>query len=138
MAFATLEDLTARWKPSPPLSESEIETAGILLEDAAIWLSAFVDVDAEDEQQAALLKMVNVEMVIRKMSSSRSDAFGVSQQTISADIYSQSTSWANPSGDFYLTRNEQRMLGITSSYLVNLRPTIDPVKVRQHDLWRDR
>lgn len=138
MAFATLDDLIARWKPSPPLSEDEIETAETLLDDAAVWLSSYVSVDAEDQEQAERLKIVSCAMVTRAMNSARNDAFGVAQQTVSADIYSQSTTWANPNGDFFLTRAEQRMLGITSSYLLNLRPTIDPVKVRNHDLWRDR
>lgn len=139
MAFATLDDLTARWKPNPPLSEDELETAETLLDDAAVWLSSYVAVDAGDSEQAERLKIVSCSMVTRAMNSARSDAFGVSQQTVSADIYSQSTSWANPNGDFFLTRAEQRMLGITSSYLVSLRPTIAPVEVRRpHDPWKDR
>lgn len=135
MAFATVDDLEARWHP---LLDAERERAAVLLEDAALYLSSFVNVDDGDERQAGILKMVSCSMVQRAMSTAQSDAFGVSQQTITADIYSQSLSFANPSGDFYLTASEKRLLGITSSYIIGIRPTIDPVEVRAHDTWRDR
>lgn len=135
MAFATVDDLEARWHP---LLDAERERAAVLLEDAALYLSTFVNVDDGDERQAGILKMVSCSMVQRAMSTAQSDAFGVSQQTITADIYSQSLSFANPSGDFYLTASEKRLLGITSSYIIGIRPTIDPVEVRAHDTWGDR
>lgn len=135
MAFATYEDLEARWRP---LSQAERDRAEVLLGDAAVFLSAQVRVDEADGNQMAALKIVSCSMVQRAMNASANDAFGVTESTIKADIYSQTLSFANPSGDLYLTGSEKRLLGITSSYLVGLRPTINPVEVRQkHDFWRD-
>lgn len=132
MAFATYEDLEARWRP---LSEDEQARATVLLEDAATYLLAFVDVDPDDEQQASALKMVSCSMVQRAMT--QGDSYGIDKLTMSADIYSQSVSYVNPSGDFYLTASEKRLLGITSSYMLGVRPVIDPVKVVHHeDIWR--
>lgn len=129
MAFATSDDLAARWRP---LTEDEEEKANVLLEDAAVYLSAFVTVDAEDTQQQAALKMVSCSMVQRAMVASENDAFGVAESRISADIYSQSVTYSNPNGDLYLTASEKRLLGITSSYMVGVRPTIAPVEVSMH------
>lgn len=134
MAFATYIDLEARWRP---LSQDEIDRATVLLDDAAVYLSAFVDVDESDENQMQALKIVSCSMVQRAMSATGNDVFGVTESTIKADIYSQTLSYANPSGDLYLTGGEKRLLGITSSYLTSLRPTINPVEVRKHDSWRD-
>ena len=135
MAFATYSDLEARWRP---LTQAERDRATVLLDDAAVYLSAFVNVDEADENQMKALAIVSCSMVQREMNSTANDAFGVTESTIKADIYSQSLSYANPSGDLYLTGGEKRLLGITSSYLVGLRPTINPVEVRRaHDTWRD-
>lgn len=132
MAFATHEDLEARWRT---LSEAEQARADVLLDDAAVYLSQFVTVIEGDEQQAAALKMVSCSMVQRAMLVSENDAFGVSEQSISADIYSQTMRYANPSGDLYLTAGEKRLLGITSSYLTSLRPVICPVEVPHAYTW---
>lgn len=136
MAYATVEDLESRWKV---LTDAEQATAETLLEDAATYLNALVAVDPEDETQMQILKMVSCSMVQRSMIAQQNDSFGIKQQTISADIYSQSVTYSNPTGDFYLTGSEKRLLGITGSYLASLRPAIDPVKVvHPHDPWRDR
>lgn len=132
MAFATSEDLEARWRP---LSETEKAKADVLLGDAAVYLQAMVEVDPSDELQAEMLKIVSCNMVERSMTASESDVFGVGEQTISADIYSQRVSYANPNGDMYLTANEKRMLGITSSYLTAIRPVIEPVEVAHGHTW---
>lgn len=134
MAFATVEDLEARWHA---LTEPEQARATVLLDDASVYIASLVRVDASDCMQASALKIVCCSMVQRAMNASANDAFGISQQTITADIYSQSMSFANPSGDFYLTASEKRLLGITSSYMLGIRPTIDPVEVRYHDSFRD-
>lgn len=129
MAFATSDDIAARWRP---LSESEQEKAEVLLEDAATYLSEYVVVDEDDEQQASILKMVSCSMVIRAMLASENNVFGVTEQSISADIYSQTMRYQNPSGDLYLTASEKRLLGITSSYLTSIRPVIEPGVYHAH------
>lgn len=131
MAFATSDDIAARWRP---LNSAEQEKAEVLLEDAATYLSAYVVVDEDDEQQASILKMVSCSMVIRAMIASENNVFGVTEQSISADIYSQTMRYQNPSGDLYLTSAEKRLLGITSSYLTSIRPVINPGVHHAH-LW---
>ena len=121
MAYATVSDIEARWRA---LSADEQAQATVLLDDAAAMLSRLVEVDETDEGQAELLKVVSCSMVIRSMSQTASELFGVSQSSITAGVYSQSTSYANPSGDMYLTRMEKRLLGITSGYIGSIRPRI--------------
>lgn len=121
MAFATVSDIEARWRD---LTVSEEARAAVLLDDAAAMLSKLVDVDPADTEQAALLKAVNCDMVIRNMSQTSSDLYGVSQSSMTAGPYTQAMSYANPSGDMYLTKLEKRLLGITSGYIGSIRPMI--------------
>ena len=120
-AYATVEDLEVRWRD---LSPTEQDRAGVLLDDAAAMLSAYVTVDAGDQELLDLLRIVSCNMVQRAMSASEQGAYGVTQQTVSADIYSRSMTFANPSGDMYLTRNEKKLLGIGTGYIGSI-----PVKV---------
>lgn len=120
MAYATVDDLEARWRP---LSTAEQDRAEVLLDDAAVYLSALVTVDDSDQEQADVLKVVSCSMVQRVMSSDV-DTFGVSQASMTAGSYTQSMTFANPSGDFYLTAMEKRLLGIASSKLGTIRPKV--------------
>lgn len=120
MAYATVDDLEARWRP---LSTTEQDRAEVLLDDAAVYLSALVTVDDSDQAQADVLKVVSCSMVQRVMSSDV-DTFGVSQASMTAGSYTQSMTFANPSGDFYLTAMEKRLLGIASSKLGTIRPKV--------------
>lgn len=120
VAFATVDDLEARWRP---LTSAEQDRAEVLLDDAAVYLSTFVTVDDSDQAQADVLKVVSCSMVQRVMSSDV-DTFGVSQASMTAGSYTQSMTFANPSGDFYLTAMEKRLLGIASSKLGTIRPKV--------------
>lgn len=119
MAFADVSDLESRWRE---LSTEEEARANVLLGDASAMLSALVKVDSSDYEQSELLKMVCCDMVIRAMSATASDAFGVSQTSMTAGPYTQSFSYSNPSGDMYLTKLEKRLLGITTGYIGSIRP----------------
>ena len=119
MAFADVSDLESRWRE---LSTEEEARANVLLGDASAMLSALVKVDSSDYEQSELLKMVCCDMVIRAMSATAADTFGVSQTSMTAGPYTQSFSYSNPSGDMYLTRLEKRLLGITTSYIGSIRP----------------
>lgn len=121
MAFADVSDIEARWRT---LTVDEKARAAVLIEDASAVLSKLVAVDPNDEQQDALLKTVCCNMVIRAMSATESDMFGVSQSSMTAGPYSQSMNYANPSGDMYLTKMEKRLLGVTSGYIGSIRPKI--------------
>ena len=121
MAFAEVTDVEARWRQLTPDEEAR---AGLLIGDASAMLSRLVEVKADDCAQAALLKTVCCNMVIRAMSATGSDMFGVSQSSITAGPYSQSQTYLNPSGDMYLTKMEKRLLGISGSYIGSIRPKI--------------
>lgn len=114
MAYATVEDLEARWRP---LNSDEQDTAATLLDDAAVYLDSLVTVDSSDEHQAAVLKMVSCAMVKRAMIAAESSAFGVTESTATMGPFSQTAHYANPSGDFYLTAAERTQLGIGSGYI---------------------
>ena len=119
MAFALVSDIEARWRD---LSTAEEGRASVLIDDASAMLEQLVDVDAYDAKQAALLKTVCCNMVIRAMSASEADTFGASQMSITAGPYTQQMTYANPSGDMYLTKMEKRLLGVTSGYIGSIRP----------------
>jgi len=119
MAFAEVSDIEARWRS---LSDDEKSRASVLIEDASAMLSALVNVDANDQQQAELLNTVCCNMVIRAMAQSNMDTFGVSQSAITAGPYTQSFSYSNPSGDMYLTKLEKKLLKVSIGYIGSIRP----------------
>lgn len=122
MAYATVDDLEARWRT---LDSDEEARAAVLLDDASVMLTEQVEVDAEDEQQSALLKIVCCNMVIRAMLASESDAYGVSQIDYGMGPFSQAAHFANPNGDLYLTGQEKDLLDIgTGRYIFDFRPQI--------------
>lgn len=111
MAYAEVSDLEVRWRI---LSEDERERAEALLGDASAMLDAYLTVDEGDEKQMTLLKIVTCNMVERAMSTV-DGLYGVTQQSITAVGFSQQNTYANPTGDLYITRNEKRMLGISGT-----------------------
>lgn len=121
MAYALVSDIEARWRD---LTTTEEARAGVLIDDASAMLDRLVRIDPNDSNQAAVLKTVCCNMVIRAMSATDSDAFGVSTSSMTAGPYSQSFNYANPSGDMYLTKTEKRLLGVTSGYIGSIRPKI--------------
>lgn len=127
MAFATVADLEARWRD---LSDAEEAQASVLLDDAAAYLQALVEVDPDDEVQAANLKMVSCNMVKRAMSSSASDAFGVTNATATMGPFSQQVAYANPSGDMYVSKSERVILGIGTATIGSIRAHTDIRTVR--------
>lgn len=127
MAFATVADLEARWRD---LSDAEEAQASVLLDDAAAYLQALVEVDPDNEVQAANLKMVSCNMVKRAMSSSASDAFGVTNATATMGPFSQQVAYANPSGDMYVSKSERAILGIGTATIGSIRAHTDIRTVR--------
>ena len=112
MAYADVSDLEVRWRT---LTTDERARAEALLDDASAMLDAYVTVDESDEQQAALLKIVVCNMVQRSMSTGGGDLYGVSQQSMTAVGFTKQVSYANPTGDLYITKAEKRMLGISGT-----------------------
>ena len=128
MAYAEVSDLENRWRE---LTEQEQARAEVLLEDASAVLDSLVDVSAHDCHYADVLKIVVCNMVQRSMIAGEADAYGVTQQSMTAGPYTQSWTFSNPSGDFYLTKMERKMLGISRGYIGSIRPMIGG----KHDNW---
>lgn len=121
MAYATFEDLQAR---SPELLDET--RAQALLDDASAMIyslasSVGVAFDASDEQAAALLRKACCASVLRALSSCGAS---VSSSTETVGPFSQTYSYANPSGDLYLTASEKKELGISRQVVGSLRPVI--------------
>ena len=114
MAFATVEDLEARWKP---LDDDQQAVAEALLDDAAAIIAATVPIREDDELQAAVLKAVNCSMVKRAMFAADGGTPGITQGSMTADVYTQSWTFSNPSGDLYLSASERRALGVGRGFV---------------------
>lgn len=109
--FATLDDYEARYgDPSEP------EQVTTLLSDATAFImgtpgfSQLASDDAGYELQQANLNRVCCAVVHRALSAGQ--WAGMSSVSQGADGYSASVSLANPTEDFYLTKQEKRTLGI--------------------------
>ena len=118
-AFATQDDLAARWRP---LVGTEGDRADILLEDASVWLRAwFPDLDARllDGRIDALIPvMVTCAMVKRAMLSTNFD--GMQSVSNSAGSFSQERVFSNPQGNLYITAAERDLiLGVTARTAVS-------------------
>lgn len=120
MAYADVSDIEARWRA---LDADEAERAAVLLEDASAMLAARVDVDASDQAQAAALKMVACNMVIRVMGAGGAGgAYGATSASMTGGPYSQTWTYEAPVGDMYVTKSERAMLGIGAMSIGSIRP----------------
>lgn len=126
-SFATTKELEARWRP---LTEAESKRAETLLADASVKIAlecekAGVAYKFETAEEDALMKanlsMVACEMVKRAMLSSVDQA-PVTQQGITVGPFNGSLTFANPTGDLYLTKAEMRSLGIRKFRIGTLEP----------------
>lgn len=110
--FATVSDLEALWRP---LSDPEKTRAGTLLSAASRRIRAArpgIDAAIEaDEIDPELVGDIACSMVKRVMQGP-ADLEGVTQTQQSAGPFSQGASFANPSGNLYLTKDDKADLGI--------------------------
>ncbi|MCI6205780.1 MAG: hypothetical protein SPK00_07725 [Corynebacterium glucuronolyticum] len=106
VAFATVEDVRARWATFP--SDDGVITT--LLEDATVWLrSWFPSIpDSPGENLAGALRMVSVSMVKRALLSQETSH--LQSQSYTAGPFAESRSFRNSEGNLYLTGQEQQML----------------------------
>lgn len=98
-SYATVQDLQDRYRQ---LNDSELVKAQALLDDATDLIQTTCRGAAT--ASASTLKRVCCMIVIRALQSTQS---GVSQQSQTTGPFSMSFSYANPSGDLYLTRAER-------------------------------
>jgi hypothetical protein len=111
MAYADVSDLEVRWRT---LTDDEQARAEALLDDASAMLDALITVDETDESLMKRLKIVVCNMVERAMSTG-GDMYGVTQQSMTAVGFTQQYTYANPTGDLYISKAEKRMLGISGT-----------------------
>jgi len=109
--FAMPADIARRWRP---LTVDEVARAGVLLEDAdALIREAAPGIDARIE--AGSLDPIVPESIVcamvKRVMQGPADLDGVTQAQQSAGPFSQGVSFANPSGDLYLTKGERGRLG---------------------------
>lgn len=110
MVYAEVTDLEARWRP---LTADESVRAAVLLEDAAVRLDAACPPsDPPTAQELAARKIVSCEMVKRSMAAGTgAGAVGVTSVQQGAGPYQETTQFANPTGDLYLTKGDRKLLG---------------------------
>jgi len=111
MAYATVTDLEARWRP---LSDAEKARAGVLLGVASRKVRALCKgIDqriANDDLDPDLVTDVVCEMVKRGMATPV-DQLPITQIQQTGGPFSESKTFANPSGDLYLTKADKKLLG---------------------------
>lgn len=111
-AFATTDDLEARWRPLTPAEET---TATALLLDAS---QQILDEDtrgvlADLTEPSVTLVRITCAMVKRAMASGIDQGPPASQTGWNAGPFGAQTTYANPTGDLYLTKSERRQLGFS-------------------------
>lgn len=117
-AFATLADYEAR---CGAVSEEDAAKVEALLEDASAFMEGqfrrYMGRDYEEDVNSvfdANAKAVCVAMVSRAVLASGALA-GVTQQSQTAGPYSESYTYANPTGDLYLGRSDLKRLGLAGT-----------------------
>jgi len=111
-SFASSDDLAKRWRP---LTETEKTTAEVLLQDASVEVRsalkrAGIDTTADDFDTDAA-KIVVCGMVKRSMIAGDNSP-GVTTAQETTGPFSRSFTYANPTGDLYMTKREKQLLGI--------------------------
>lgn len=111
-AFADVPDLEAEWRP---LTSKEAVRAGSLLGYASVKLRREFarvgkEVDEEDRDLMMCLRSTCCAMVRRVMASGT--GADVTQMSQTAGSFNAQQTFANPSGNMYITADERRDLGI--------------------------
>lgn len=123
-AFATTDDLQKRWRP---LNDAEKTRAETLLLDATAKITSMcndsgVTINDEDEVQSHNLLSITCEAVKRAMLFSV-DSSPVTNYSQGAGDYTESFTYANPTGNLYLTNDEKKLLGIKRQRIFSIQPT---------------
>lgn len=103
--FATVEDLEERWHEFTPTERPRVEAT---LADASDLIMTTCP-DWAHASEATLRRITCA--ATKRALLARDDMAGISQGTQTAGAYSESVTYANPSGDIYLTASERESLG---------------------------
>lgn len=129
-SFATVEDLEARWRtltaPEKTRAEALLEDASALVRDLAKGIDQRL---AAGSVSTATVRAI-VCAVVKRAMQGPTDHDGVTQVQQSAGPFSQGVSFANPTGDLYLTKVERSRLGGTGrkAFALNLTPQPRPLR----------
>lgn len=115
--FATVADLRAAWPSAEALDEGR---ATALLPLVSAVIAGVCDAGAVDED---VLRLVTCQVTARMLTSS-ANGLGVTQDSWGASPYSGSVTYANPSGDVYLTAFEKRLLGVDADWSGYVMPKV--------------
>ena len=112
--YATINDLEQRYRT---LVGSEVAKAEALLTDATAFLIAEfkrndIDPDPDTWDEAYKQAVIAVVCAMVKRSIISSETGDIQSESASVGVYSQSFTYANPTGDLYLKESERRLLGI--------------------------
>lgn len=103
--FATPDDLAQRWRA---LTVAEQQQATVLLGDASQLIR---DTCPRWAQATDVTLRSIVCAAVRRVMETGDDP-GVAQMTVTTGPFAKTSTFANPSGDLYLTRSEKRRLGV--------------------------
>lgn len=134
--FAMVTDLETRWRRLNEIERPRAESA--LLDASAMMAKAMRDSGVDYENADELLQASLVAVccsVVRRSMSSPSDMPALTQYSQGAIGMTESMSFANPSGDFYLTKQEKRQLGITRTTIGSIRPDMRGLDGGQLAYW---
>lgn len=118
--FATVDDYEARYGEA-----EDPDRISVLLGDASVFIESqpgFV-LNPDSEVQALALTIVTCSIVHRSQSAGA--WAGLSNVSQGGDGYTASATVYNPSGDFYLTKQEKRLLGVGTGRIGSVAPVID-------------
>lgn len=109
--FATADDLAVLWRPLG--AEEQLRADNLLQVASDVIRAAIPDVDARltcGTLPLDITKWVACQMT-RRVMASPAGAPPLTQQQQSVGSVSAGFTFANPTGDMYLTRSEEKMLG---------------------------
>lgn len=106
-AYATLQDYEARYG-----AQAQPERVATLLGDASALIDALPGFKARPGDAAQEANLTRVACSIAHRSMTSGDFDGVKQYSQTAAGYSAQLTYANPSGDLYITSAERRSLGV--------------------------
>lgn len=122
-AFAEVSDYESRYGTA-----SDPTRIGVLLDDAGAYLESEIvrsgkSVDEGDELQAAALVRISCRLVHDMVGASQVMG-GVSQSSVTVGPFSNSWSFANPTGAFKMLPSERKTLGIGGMRAGSVEPRI--------------
>lgn len=108
MAYAEVKDLVAGWRPLTP---DEASRAATLLGRAAVEIDRVAPVpEGPTAQELQERLIVSCRMVQRAMAAGVGPA--VTQESQTRGPFSGQVTYANPTGDVYLTKADRALLGV--------------------------